>query len=110
MTLAIVGEPVPLLVDSNGAVRVGNTRVTLETVIGAYLAGSSPEEISAQFSALDLADIYAVIAYYLRHQAEIDAYLQQVEIESRQIRQQLETQFNHGDVKTRLLARRNNQS
>ena len=63
MTFAISAEPVPLQADPDGVVRVGNTRVTLETVIGAFLDGASAEEIAYQYRPLDFADIYAVIAH-----------------------------------------------
>jgi hypothetical protein len=42
MDLAIAAGPVPLTVDSAGAVRVGGARVTLDTVIGAFLEESTP--------------------------------------------------------------------
>lgn len=55
--------------------RVGNTGVTLETVVWTFHAGASPEDIVDQFPSLDLADVYEVIAYYLRHREEVDCYL-----------------------------------
>jgi hypothetical protein len=53
MNLPIAAEPVPLHADSDGVVRVGNTRVTLETVIGAFLDGGSAEEIACQYPSLE---------------------------------------------------------
>lgn len=50
MTLAVGPEPVPLAEDAHGTVRVGGTRVTLETVVSAFDRGDSPEEIREQFS------------------------------------------------------------
>jgi hypothetical protein len=55
---------------------------------------------------LDLADVYAVIAYYLRHRAEVDAYLQEREQQAREIRRQIEARFDPTGVRERLLARR----
>ena len=74
MTLAIAIESAPLEADAHGVLRVGNTRVTLDTVVTAFLEGCTPEEIGEQYPSLQIADIYLVIGYYLRHKTEIDAY------------------------------------
>jgi uncharacterized protein (DUF433 family) len=66
---------VPLRTDDNGAIRIGNTRVLLELVIHAYMLGETPESIVDSYSSLTMAEVYAVIAYYLTHRAEIDAYV-----------------------------------
>lgn len=108
MSLSFEAQPLPLVTDADGAIRVGKTRVTLETVVRAYKAGYSPEEIVMQFPALQLADVYAVIAYYLHYRAEVEAYLQQVEQEANQIRQQLEANTDRAGIRERLLARQNN--
>lgn len=73
MTVALTLES-PLRTDRHGTIRVGGTRVTLDSVIGAYKRGDSPEEIAEGFPGLALADIYAVIAYYLAHRDEAEAY------------------------------------
>jgi uncharacterized protein (DUF433 family) len=77
MTLPIsfVAKPPPLSVDDDGVLRVGGTRVRLETVINAFQAGCAAEEILLKYPSLQLTDIYAVITYYLWHRAEVDAYL-----------------------------------
>ena len=56
-------------------IRVGNTRVALDTVIGEYNAGSTPEEIVYCFDSLNLADVRATIDFYLRNRVQVDAYL-----------------------------------
>ena len=45
MSLVIVNTPIPLKTDSEGVVRVGNTRITLDTVIAAFKEGATAEEI-----------------------------------------------------------------
>lgn len=62
--------------DEHGVLRVGETRVMLDSVVVAYQQGHSAETIQQQYSALSLADVYAAIAYYLRHRSEVDGYLQ----------------------------------
>jgi len=76
MVLAPTTEVIPLTVDAHGVLRVGNTRVTLDTVL-AVLADAAAEKIVRQYPSPHLADVYSVIGYYLRHTAEIDMYLQQ---------------------------------
>ena len=105
MTLAIAAEPVPLKTDSDGVVRVGNTRITLETVVGAFLDGATAEEIACQYPSLELADVYAVIAYYLRRKPDVDAYLQQQQESANTIRKENEIRFDPTGVRQRLLAR-----
>jgi len=75
--LPLEADPLPIRVDdeSGGALRVGPTRVTVETVLGTFRSDVSAEEIIARYPTLSLADVYAVIAHYLRHRAEFDAYL-----------------------------------
>jgi len=106
MTLSIAAEPVPLATDANGVVRVGRTRVTLDTVIGAFLDGATAEEITYQYPSLHLADVYAVIAYYLRRPSEVDAYLQRRKQQAESVRKQNEARFDPHGVRDRLLARR----
>ncbi len=106
MPLVVAPPQSPLRVDADGVARVAATRVTLDTVVAAFLAGATAEEIAIQYPSLDLADVYAVIAYYLRHRAEVDAYLQEREQQAREIRRQIEARFDPTGVRERLLARR----
>ena len=110
MTLTIASETVPLVTDIDGVIRVGETRVTLDTVIAAFLDGATAEEISQQYPSLDLADLYSVIAYYLRQRAEIDAYLQRRREQAEKIREGNESRFDPSGIRDRLLARRASRS
>jgi uncharacterized protein (DUF433 family) len=83
----------PLKMDGHGAIRVSGTRVTLDTVIACYHQGDSPETIHEGFDVLPLNDIYAVIAYYLAHRDELDAYLKRREEEAERIRQEVEAHY-----------------
>ena len=77
---------VPLRTDEHGVIRVGDSRVTLHTIVGRHLAGDTPEIIHEGFPTVPLADIYAVIAYYLAHRDEVDAYIHQIETAAEQQR------------------------
>ena len=106
MVLAPTTEVIPLTVDAHGVLRVGNTRVTLDTVIAAFADGATAEEIIQQYPSLHLADVYSVIGYYLRHAPEIDTYLQQRREQREAMRGQNEAHFDPHGVRDRLLARR----
>ena len=54
----------PLRWDEAGGIRIGSSRVTLDSLLATYHNGSTPEEIAIQFSVLSLADIYSTIAYW----------------------------------------------
>ena len=84
---------VPIHADEQGALRVSGTRVTLDTLLARYHQGDTPEAIHEGFPTVPLTDIYAVIAYYLAHQADIDAYLQQRDAEAERIRQDVEARY-----------------
>lgn len=81
---------VPLRHDLGGAVRVGQTRVTLDTVIYAWQQGNSAEEILEQYPALNLADVHAVLAWALRNPEAIKEYMQDCAEQEAKTMQQLE--------------------
>ena len=97
--------PLPLSTTADGTICVGGTRVTLDTVIGAYLDGAIPEEIVLQYDSLHVADVYAVIGYYLHNRAELDAYLEQRQQAAQAIRRDNETRSPAAGLRERRLAR-----
>src|SRR5215210_2672891 len=106
MSLMVRPEPVPLAADRDGVMRVADTRVTLDTVVAAFREGATAEEITQQYPSLQLADVYAVIGYYLRHQKEVDDYLKQQRHLASEVRTANEARFDPAGVRDRLLARR----
>ena len=82
----------PLRVDEGGAVRVGNSRISLDLIVEQYENGMTPEDIVRAYDTLLLADVHAIIAYYLRHQDEVRAYLKRREEESATLRAKIETE------------------
>lgn len=97
-------QPVPLREDAHGVIRVGQTRVPLETVMAAFHNGASAEEIAADYP-VALADVYAVIAYYLRHTEEVDAYLERSDEEAQRTRADAESRQDSAEFRERLLQR-----
>lgn len=106
MTLAILAEPAPLTINLDGVVKVGGTRVTLDTIITVFKQGATAEEIVCRYPSLRLGDVYASIAFYLNHQEDVEAYLQQRQQQAQEIRQMNETRFDPQGLRDRLLSRR----
>jgi uncharacterized protein (DUF433 family) len=106
MALVIEMQPIPLAVNSDGVVRVGDTRVTLDTVIDAFLEGSTAEEIAHQYPSLNLPDIYSVIGYYLKNQYEVEKYLEARREQAKVVREQNESKYDAGNVRERLMKRK----
>lgn len=107
MNLPIHAELPPLRVDEGGAVRVGPSRVTLVTVIEAYRDGATPEEIVLRFPTLDLADVYGVLAYYLRNREAVESFLDESDRNARELRQKIEAhQGAMPNIRQRLLERK----
>jgi uncharacterized protein (DUF433 family) len=95
-----------LAADAAGVMRVAGTRVTLDSVVAAFRAGATAEEIAQQYPSLALADVYQVIAHYLKHPAEVEAYLAKQQTAAKAQRREHETRFDPRGVRDRLLARR----
>ncbi|MFH7242254.1 MAG: DUF433 domain-containing protein [Spirulina sp.] len=106
MTLAILAEPAPLTINPDGVVKVGGTRVTLDTVIFVFKQGATAEEMVYRYPSLKLGDVYASIAFYLNHQEDVEAYLNQRQQQAQEIRQMNEARFDPQGLRDRLLARR----
>lgn len=106
MELHVPPERVPVQTDADGVIRVAGTRVTLDTLVAAFDAGATAEEIAQQYPSISLPDVYTVIAYYLRHQSEVRAYLGQRQEQAERVRALNERRFDPDGVRDRLLARR----
>jgi uncharacterized protein (DUF433 family) len=91
----------PYVEQRNEGYWVSDSRISLESVIFAFLDGLSPETIVAEcFPTLTLEQVYGAITYYLSHRPEIDAYLQRVEAEFKTFQQ-----ATHDPAFSRKLAR-----
>jgi uncharacterized protein (DUF433 family) len=82
---------VPLTTTEFGTIRVGNSRVSLDSVVYHYEQGATAERIAESFPSLDLAEIYAVIAYYLANRESVQEYLRRQEAEADVLQQQIES-------------------
>jgi uncharacterized protein (DUF433 family) len=93
--MIIMPDPmdVPLWTDEHGKIRVRGTRVLLELVIHAYQQGETAEGILDSYSTIKLADLYAILAYYLNHRAEVDAYVRQADEAAERIQREVEASY-----------------
>ena len=105
MRLNITTDPPPIHNHPDGAVRVVGTRIPIQNIVHDYLRGERPEDIVDDFPTLALADVYATIAYYLRHREEVDEYVAWCEREEDRIREEIQRRFPTDGLKERLLAR-----
>lgn len=105
MHLTLLPEVAPLRVEADGSVRIGTSRVLLDVVVEAYEMGQSAEEIAHHFPALKLADVHAVIAYYLNHKQDVSAYLAERKTQGDKIKAQWEAKVPPDGMRAKLLAR-----
>lgn len=82
----------PLRMDEGGAVRVGRSRISLDLVVGQYENGMTPEDMVRAYDTLVLADVYAVVAYYLRHRDEVRVYLTRRQDEAAALQARIEAE------------------
>ena len=98
-------DPPRLAQDDHGVIRVGGTRVPLESILTEYLDGASPEQIADSYRAVALADIHSAISYYLRHREAVEGYLDTARRESREVEREMRERFPTTQLRDRLRGR-----
>lgn len=107
--VAIQPESPPLRTDPDGTIRVGSSRIPIERIVQEFQDGTSPVAITESYPTVTLADVFGVIAYYLRHSAEVDAYIAEREKQADEIQRQIEAKYGTQEgLRQRLLDRRSN--
>lgn len=101
----MVTEAIPVAEDQDGVIRVNGTRVTLESIMGAFSEGATAEEIAQQYPSVPLSDIYQVIGHHLRRAADLQIYLNRRRSEEERVRYENEARWNPQDIRGRLMAR-----
>jgi uncharacterized protein (DUF433 family) len=76
-----------------GGYWIGDTRVSLDSVVYRWLEGLSPESIAECFPALNLEQVYGAITFYLSNRAEVDEYLREADKEYESFRQRIRAQY-----------------
>lgn len=110
MQLKLESQPLPLKAGEDGVIRIGGTRVTLDTIVTAFLEGATAEEIAHQYPSVALADVYAAISFYLRQRECVDEYLRQRAQTAARVRAENQARFDPQGIRDRLLARRSQES
>jgi uncharacterized protein (DUF433 family) len=59
----------------DGGCYVTGSRVSLDSIVYAFLTGDSPEGIAESFPALTVEQVYGGVAFYLAHRDQIDEHL-----------------------------------
>jgi uncharacterized protein (DUF433 family) len=107
VAFTVQNDAPPLTEDATGALRVGDSRVLFEIVVRAFQDGATPETIVQRYSTLELPDVYAVLAYYLRHPNEVEEYLARREQTADEVRERIESrQGDLSEIRARLLTQR----
>ena len=66
---------------------VAGSRVSLDSIVYAFLDGQSAESIAQSFPVLTLEQVYGAFAFYLANRSQIDSYLVQVREDFEALRQ-----------------------
>lgn len=97
--------PAALRIDADGVYRLGDSRVTWETLMHWYDQGISPEGFVSKFPTAKLADVYYAIGYALEHWEEIQEYLRRSREQAEVVRRENEARFPPDGLREKLLAR-----
>src|SRR5437764_1256129 len=110
MAILEEAQTLPLRLTEDGTIRIGDSRVSLDSVAHHYKLGAAAEQIVQKFPALDLADVYATISYYLNNKEATEEYLRQQEARGNEIQETIESdpqyQRTSANLRARLLARK----
>lgn len=98
-------QAMPLRLTEDGTIRIADSRVSLDSVLHHYKLGASAEQIAQKFPALDLADVYAAITYYLNHEEAVEEYLRQQEAEGDEVQKEIESAPQYQEQSAQLRAR-----
>lgn len=109
MTTLETTQTLPLRLTEDGTIRIAGTRVSLDSIVHHYKLGASAEQIAQSF-ALDLASVYAAVAYYLNHQETVEEYLREQEAQGDEVQTKIESdpqyQKQISELRARVLARK----
>jgi uncharacterized protein (DUF433 family) len=78
-----------------GVYRVAGTRVSLDSIVYAFLEGHTAESIQQSFPLLTLEQVYGAITYYLAHRESMHAYLQEQEAAFERLKETLRRDHPH---------------
>lgn len=106
MNAITLTQTTPLFEDQDGTIRIAGSRIPLDTLVYEFNQGATAEQIQDSFPSLSLRSIYGTIAFYLEHQAVVDAYLRRREEEAVELRRRIESRPEMAEFRERLRHRR----
>ena len=77
-----------------------------DIIVAAFEQGTPVEGIAEQYPSVSLADVCAVVGFYLRHREHVAAYLEERRRTAVAVRQENERRFPPEGVRERLMERR----
>jgi uncharacterized protein (DUF433 family) len=99
-------DTVPLVQLENGAIRVRDSRVTLETIVIRKQVGDTVEDIHSGFPTVSVSQIKEILAWYDDNKADVDEYIQQLQAEAERIFQWFESRPGYKKITREELLRR----
>lgn len=101
----LLAKAPPIREDSGGVLRIGDTRVSLDSVVAAYNSGSGAEEIVCLYPTLSLGEVHAAISFYLLNKDLVDEYIREGDTVGDRFQQEIEAHFPIAEVRARIMAR-----
>jgi len=74
------------VIQRDGGYFIQGTRVSLDSVVYAFLRGESPEGIAESFPALTLEQIVGALTFYTANREDIERYLSEAKLEFESLR------------------------
>jgi uncharacterized protein (DUF433 family) len=106
MSFLSMTQTIPLTQGEDGIIRVTGSRVTLDSIVHQFKNGASAEQIQEDFPSLTLSDVYSVVAYYLQHTGQVEAYLNEQAQAAGEVRREVESLEQTRELRERLRQRR----
>ncbi len=95
----------PLTLWEDGSIRVGSSRVPLDSIVHEFTRGATAEQIQDDFPSLSLREIYGAISYYLERQDQVEEYLRRREEEAAKVRSQMDSPLKFDELRRRIRER-----
>ena len=76
----------PLTFWEDGSIRIGTSRVPLDSVVREFTAGATAEQIQDDYPTLSVREIYGAISFFLDHESQMEEYLRRRDEEASQVR------------------------
>ena len=99
-------DDIPLTQDDNGTIRVKGSRITIDTLVAAYLQGDTVGDIHEGFPSVSPEKIEKIISWYLANRSELDEYIRQRDEEAEILRREIESEPGYIALREKLLRRK----